>query len=75
MTTLPPEADSSDESIDLPDMPAAAFEAVLEHMYTGQPEMRVTACDISLWLFSDHFGPNKALSVGSKVSIDEDERS
>lgn len=48
MTTLPPEADSSDESIDLPDMPAAAFEAVLEHMYTGQPEMRVTACDISL---------------------------
>lgn len=29
-------ADSSDESIDLPDMPAAAFEAVLEHMYTGK---------------------------------------
>lgn len=28
-------ADSADESIDLPDMPAAAFEAVLEHMYTG----------------------------------------
>jgi len=28
-------ADSNCESLDLPDMPASAFEAVLQHMYTG----------------------------------------
>ena len=40
------EADSSDASIDLPDMPAAAFEAVLEHMYTGQPEKTADLLDM-----------------------------
>ncbi|CAJ1405515.1 unnamed protein product [Effrenium voratum] len=29
-------ADSHEQSIDLPEMPAAAFEAVLDHMYTGK---------------------------------------